>query len=99
MAIRMVANESSASIRGIEVIRRGADMPPLSLEERVAVLEQELSQLKAGGANGRQKDWRRTVGMFTDNPEMKELFAEAMKLREADRKKARRQQTKRPTKS
>ena len=37
----------------------------------------------------RDKDWRRTIGMFTDNPGMKELFAEAMKLRAADRKKAR----------
>jgi hypothetical protein len=66
-------------------------MPPLSLEERVATLEKELAELKARG-NGRDKDWRRTVGVFTDNPEMKELFAEAMKLREADRKKARRRQ-------
>jgi hypothetical protein len=59
-------------------------MPPLSLEERVAVLEQELSDLKS--RQGREKDWRRTIGMFTDNPEMKELFTEAMKLREADRR-------------
>ncbi|HKA05659.1 MAG TPA: hypothetical protein VKD71_00285 [Gemmataceae bacterium] len=63
-------------------------MPPLSLEERVAVLEQELSELKS--QQGRGKDWRRTIGMFTDNPGMKELFAEAMKLREVDRRKARR---------
>ena len=75
-------------------------MPPLSLEQRVAVLEQELSELKAQRGNGHVKDWRRTVGVFTDNPEMKELFAEAMKLREADRRKARgRLQTKRPAKS
>ena len=60
-------------------------------------LEQELSQLKAH--RGRDKDWRRTVGMFTDNPGMKELFADAMKLREADRRKARRQRKKRPAAS
>ena len=65
-------------------------MASLSLEQRVAVLEQELSELKSRRGNGRVKDWRRTVGMFTDNPGMKELFAEAMKLREADRSKARR---------
>ena len=65
-------------------------MPPLSLEQRVAVLEQELSELKSRPRHPRDKDWRRTVGMFTDNPAMKELFAEAMKLREADRRKARR---------
>jgi hypothetical protein len=65
-------------------------VPPLSLEQRVAVLEQELAELKS--RTGRAKDWRRTIGMFTDNAEMKELFAEAMKLREADRKKAHRRQ-------
>jgi hypothetical protein len=69
-------------------------MPPLSLEQRVAVLEHELLELKSQRANGRVKDWRRTVGMFTDNPQMQELFAEAMKLREADRRKARRRQQK-----
>jgi hypothetical protein len=63
-------------------------MPPPSLEERVAVLERELAGLKAQRANGRDKDWHRTIGMFTDNRDMKELFAEAMKLREADRRKA-----------
>lgn len=65
-------------------------MKTLTLEQRVAVLEQELSELKARRGNGQVKDWRRTVGMFTDNPGMKELFAEAIKLREADRRKARR---------
>ncbi len=75
-------------------------MPPLSLEQRVAVLEQELSELKARRGDGHVKDWRRTVGMFTDNPGMKELFAEALKLREADRRKARRRQRrKRPSTS
>jgi hypothetical protein len=73
-------------------------MKTLSLEQRVAVLEQELSELKARRGNGQVKDWRRTVGMFTDNPGMKELFADAMKLREADRSKARRLR-KRPAKS
>ena len=75
-------------------------MPPLSLEERVAVLEQELSELKSRRGNGREKDWRRTIGLFTDNPQMQELFAEAMKLREADRRKARhRPKTKQTAKS
>jgi hypothetical protein len=74
-------------------------MAPLSLEQRVAVLEKELAGLKSRRRNGRAKDWRRTVGIFTDNPGMKQLFAEAIKLREADRNKARRrQQKKRPAK-
>jgi len=34
------------------------------------------------------------VGVFTDDPGMQEVFKEAMKLREADRRKARRNPTK-----
>ena len=75
-------------------------MPPLSLEQRVAALERELAELKLQRGKGRENDWRRTIGMFTDNAGMKEVFAEAMKLREADRRKARRRQpTKQPAQS
>ncbi len=70
-------------------------MKPQTIEQRVAVLEKELSELKAQNGRGHAKDWRRTIGVFTDNPGMKELFAEALKLREADRRKARRRQSKR----
>jgi len=55
-----------------------------SLEERVSALEQQMATIKAQQANGSEpKDWRRTVGKF---PQLQEVFAEAMKLREADRK-------------
>ena len=71
-------------------------MRNLSLEERVAALEQQVAELKAqhGDTLGK-KEWRETIGMFTDDPGMQELFAEAIKLREADRKKARRRASKR----
>ena len=65
-------------------------MPPPSLEQRVAALKHEVSELKARSGNGRVKDWRQTVGRFTDDPGMKEIFAEGMKLREAHRRKVRR---------
>ncbi len=66
-----------------------------SLEERVAALEQEMGELRAALANGaRRKDWRRTIGMFTDDPGMLQVFEEALKIREADRKKARARQRK-----
>jgi hypothetical protein len=66
-------------------------MPPPSLEERVASLEKQVAHLQSQNANkpGRN-DWQNTVGIFTDNPGMLEIFAEAMKIREADRAKARR---------
>jgi hypothetical protein len=51
-----------------------------------------LSQTRNGS---RKKDWRKTVGRFTDDPGMQALFAEAQKIRDGDRKKARRRPTKR----
>jgi hypothetical protein len=41
------------------------------------------------------KDWRRTIGMFTNDPGMKAIFGEARKLRKADRRKTRQSATKR----
>jgi hypothetical protein len=67
-------------------------MPPLSIEERVAALEQKVESLaqQAISDEPRKKDWRKAIGIFTDNPGMLEIFEEAMKIREADRAKARR---------
>jgi len=52
-------------------------------ETRVATLERKVDQLLRG--SGRQKDWRRTVGMFAGDELMKEINAEGRKIREADR--------------
>jgi len=72
-------------------------MPQLSLEQRVAALERQWAEMQSSRANGPAKnDWRQTVGMFTDDPGMLELFADAMKIREADREKARRRSRKPP---
>jgi hypothetical protein len=61
-------------------------MAKATLEQRVAILETQLEQLKATvEAADLNQDWRSTVGMFTDDEEMKRLFADAMRLREADR--------------
>ena len=66
-------------------------MPQLSLEQRVAALEKRFAEMQPGNGPGK-KDWRQTIGMFTDDRGMLELFADAMKIREADRKKSRRTQ-------
>ena len=66
-----------------------------SLDQRVAALEHQMANLLAEHANGPQKkDWRRTVGMFTADPGMQALFAEAQGMREVDRRKGRKGQTK-----
>ncbi len=38
----------------------------------------------------RLKDWKRTIGIFTDDDGMKQIFVEAMKIRERNRQQARR---------
>ena len=59
------------------------------LEKRVAVLEQKVAGLKERLSAPARKDWRRTLGMFTDDPEMIELFDDAIKIREEDRRRTR----------
>ena len=61
------------------------------LERRVATLEDKVAQLASGNGPSRPaKDWRTTIGMFGDDPMMKQIFDEAAKIRERDRAKARR---------
>jgi len=62
-------------------------MPKPTLEQRVAALEQQVARLKQ--TVPRQKDWRRTLGMFSNDPVMKEIDEETLKIREADRRRAR----------
>jgi hypothetical protein len=67
-------------------------MPSLTLERRVKTLELQVAQLQdvvRSVHGGKAKDWRRTIGAFTDDEGMKELLQEAMRLRNIDRKKAR----------
>ena len=69
-----------------------------SLEKRVAQLELQVAKLQSELSASPPmpgKDWRRTIGMFTDDPGMAEIFEEARKIREADRRKTRPSATKR----
>jgi hypothetical protein len=57
-----------------------------TLEERVSELEKKMAQLMA---NSNQKDWRRSLGMFTGDEIMKQIDEEGRKIREKDRREAR----------
>ena len=61
------------------------------LERRVDAIERVLQSLvPVDSLSKKNKDWRRTVGMFAGDTEMAEIFARGKQIREADRKKARR---------
>ena len=65
-------------------------MPKTKLEHRVAAIERQLADLESAVKSTQQKkDWRRTIGIFTGDDGMQEIFQAAMKLREADRRKVR----------
>ena len=72
-------------------------MPQPTLKERVAALEKEVARLsrrvRPDGEPGRD-DWKSTLGMFSNDPIMKEIDEEALKIREADRRWARRKRRK-----
>jgi hypothetical protein len=84
----MIKCRGSPPIAGCldHIVSRFMSIP--SIEERVATLEREIAELKRTG-----KNWRQTIGMFTDNSEMLKMFDHVMKLREKDRMKARRSQS------
>jgi hypothetical protein len=66
-------------------------MSHASIEERIAALENVVADLvRSGKGAGRIKDWKRTVGMFSGNELMKEIDAAGQKIREQDRRHARR---------
>jgi hypothetical protein len=65
-------------------------MAEATLEERVATLEQLVAQLmRISEKTTRKKDWRRTIGMFDDDPIMQEIIAEGRRLREEDSRQGR----------
>lgn len=60
-------------------------MSRLTLTQRVASLEKQVKSLLDRIDNGKDKDWRRTIGAFSGDEFMREVFAEGRKIREADR--------------
>jgi hypothetical protein len=72
-------------------------MPNATLAQRVDALEQQFAALRAEVVNGReQKPWLRVQGMFGGDEGMREIFDEALKLRERDRQLARRRSAAKP---
>ena len=67
-------------------------MPRLDLAKRVATLESQVTELQEQVRSARpqrRKDWRRAVDKYAGDADLQSVFADAMKLREAERKRAR----------
>ena len=64
-------------------------VPSTTLEERVDTLEKQVAELMQRiMAPPPEKDWRSTIGMFANDPVMKEIQEEGRKIREAERQDA-----------
>ena len=73
-------------------------MTTQTLEERVAALERTVAELVARSArDSGKKDWRSTIGMFANDPVMREIDEEGRKIREADREQSRRENLEDPS--
>jgi DNA repair exonuclease SbcCD ATPase subunit len=60
-----------------------------TLESRVADLESQVEKLtkQLRGANGRRpRKWQDAVEKYAGDPDLQTIFADALKLREADRR-------------
>jgi hypothetical protein len=74
-------------------------MSERSLAQRVERLERLVDELRNPPRRQvGENDWERTVGMFAGDDIMKQIDEEARKLREADRRRARRKPTTRVAK-
>ena len=65
-----------------------------TIEERLASLEEQVELLAKrvllpGEKLPPKKNWRSTLGMFANDPIMKEIDEEARKIREEDRRQTR----------
>ena len=61
-------------------------MSTASIEERVAALEKQYTQLlEIVQGKPTKNAWRKVVGMFADDPQIEELHRETQRIREEDR--------------
>jgi hypothetical protein len=59
-------------------------MPQPTLEERVATLERELTQVKSQLADKDARDWLSTFGAFANDPLFDEIVREGRSYRDAE---------------
>jgi hypothetical protein len=65
-------------------------MASLTLEKRLSKLEAEVTKLRQEIQSTKAKNWERAIEKYAGDDDLQAVFAAAMKLREADRRRARR---------
>jgi hypothetical protein len=67
----------------------------MTVEERLdrleKIVDKVLSRLSDETRRRKEKDWRRTIGMFDNDPIMKDILDEALRSRDEERAKFYRQ--------
>lgn len=61
-------------------------MAKLTLSERVTALERQVAELIEREKKPLAKDWRRSIGVFTDDAAIKKIIDEGKAIRKRDRK-------------
>jgi len=70
---------------------KAVNMRQSTVEKRLSNLETRVSELdRMVNDPAQAKDWRRSIGAFTDDPAMQAVFADALRIRAADRARAHR---------
>jgi hypothetical protein len=69
-------------------------MASLTFEKRLSKLEAEVHKLRKEVESTKAKNWERAIDKYAGDDDLQAVFAEALKLREADRRRARRSRRK-----
>lgn len=68
-----------------------------AIEKRLSNLETRVSELgRMVSQPSSAKDWRRSIGAFTDDPAMQAVLDDALRIRAADRARSDRRSGKKP---
>jgi len=71
-----------------------------TVEKRLSNLETRVSELnRIINEPTQAKDWRRSIGAFTDDPAMQAVLDDAQRIRSADRARAHRRTARKPARA
>jgi hypothetical protein len=83
-----LVNDMTSNTCDLHNAKRGDSFMTLSLKHRVEILESRVDKLQVelnSAGRVREKDWRRTIGAFTDDEGMQAILQEAIRQRDMDR--------------